>query len=506
MSAVEIMNVPEGGLASFLTSNLDEIEDRVLAFGRKAGLNSFDDVAQRMARFGREGDDRMIHAKTGELVVSPEILEENPELAQQLADSFANSDVDMNRYIVGNENNSLNPMTGQPEFFLKKIVKGVKNFVKGAVNVVKKIAPVILPFAINMIAPGLGSIGSGALGAGLGSLIQGKSFKDSMKAALVGGAMGGLSAGISGVMNNQGFWEGVKSGLPDFMGYSATPLPGVNQANALKDRISAKLGGGASGLPPEQASGGQFLGDAVSGVQDAYGSAKNYLMPNASELQAANYQKALKAIPKGINLTDAQKLEMFKAAAPGVVQQYGKLALAGTGAAAALGAFDPIPAEPIDIDGFDPSDTAEKRVSDSPEEYRVGIPTNPPEYVTLEDVMVGSSQAPQYYIPPPMAPGLPPAFALPQLQLPTLAAQGGEMVTNRQGMRNQALDAAGFPRRSGYISGPGTETSDDVPAMLSDGEFVMTARAVRGLGNGSREQGVRKMYDMMRAFEGGVVS
>ena len=63
-----------------------------------------------------------------------------------------------------------------------------------------------------------------------------------------------------------------------------------------------------------------------------------------------------------------------------------------------------------------------------------------------------------------------------------------------------------FPRRDGYIAGPGTETSDDIPAMLSDGEFVMTAKAVRGLGNGSRKQGVRKMYDMMRAFEGGVVA
>ena len=69
--------------------------------------------------------------------------------------------------------------------------------------------------------------------------------------------------------------------------------------------------------------------------------------------------------------------------------------------------------------------------------------------------------------------------------LPQTAAKGGEM----------------FPRKTGFIAGPGTETSDDVPAMLSDGEFVMTARAVRGLGNGSRKQGVRKMYDMMKNFE-----
>jgi hypothetical protein len=42
--------------------------------------------------------------------------------------------------------------------------------------------------------------------------------------------------------------------------------------------------------------------------------------------------------------------------------------------------------------------------------------------------------------------------------------------------------------------------------MLSDGEFVMTAKAVKGAGNGSREKGFRKMYDIMRSFEGGAVA
>ena len=62
-----------------------------------------------------------------------------------------------------------------------------------------------------------------------------------------------------------------------------------------------------------------------------------------------------------------------------------------------------------------------------------------------------------------------------------------------------------YPERIGAISGPGTGVSDDVPALLSDGEFVMTAKAVRGAGNGSRDKGVRKMYQMMRRFEGGAV-
>jgi|TARA_R110001606_G_scaffold239042_1_gene387002 hypothetical protein len=39
-----------------------------------------------------------------------------------------------------------------------------------------------------------------------------------------------------------------------------------------------------------------------------------------------------------------------------------------------------------------------------------------------------------------------------------------------------------FPRKNGPIAGPGTETSDEVPAMLSDGEFVVNAKTVRGLG------------------------
>ena len=62
--------------------------------------------------------------------------------------------------------------------------------------------------------------------------------------------------------------------------------------------------------------------------------------------------------------------------------------------------------------------------------------------------------------------------------------------------------AKSFPRRNGSISGPGTGTSDEIPAMLSDGEFVMTADAVRGAGNGNRKHGMRRMYDMMQNFEG----
>ena len=58
-----------------------------------------------------------------------------------------------------------------------------------------------------------------------------------------------------------------------------------------------------------------------------------------------------------------------------------------------------------------------------------------------------------------------------------------------------------FPRRNGAINGPGTGTSDDIPAMLSDGEFVITEKAVRAAGNGNHDAGVRNMYRMMQGLE-----
>jgi hypothetical protein len=77
----------------------------------------------------------------------------------------------------------------------------------------------------------------------------------------------------------------------------------------------------------------------------------------------------------------------------------------------------------------------------------------------------------------------------------------------RPGLRGFAM--------GGEIEGPGTGTSDSIPAeiyqdgkpvqkaALSDGEFVMTADAVKGAGNGSRDRGVKRMYELMRRFESG---
>ena len=60
-----------------------------------------------------------------------------------------------------------------------------------------------------------------------------------------------------------------------------------------------------------------------------------------------------------------------------------------------------------------------------------------------------------------------------------------------------------YPRRTGVIEGPGTETSDSIPAMLSDGEFVFTAKAVKNAGRGSRRDGAKRMYQLMHMLEHG---
>jgi len=47
------------------------------------------------------------------------------------------------------------------------------------------------------------------------------------------------------------------------------------------------------------------------------------------------------------------------------------------------------------------------------------------------------------------------------------------------------------------------EKEDDIPAMLSNNEFVFTADAVRGMGDGDVDVGAQRMYDMMKSLEAG---
>ena len=60
---------------------------------------------------------------------------------------------------------------------------------------------------------------------------------------------------------------------------------------------------------------------------------------------------------------------------------------------------------------------------------------------------------------------------------------------------------AKYSAAGGDVSGPGGPKEDKIPAMLSDGEFVVTAKAVENLGNGDRYAGAKRMYDMMNSLD-----
>ena len=78
------------------------------------------------------------------------------------------------------------------------------------------------------------------------------------------------------------------------------------------------------------------------------------------------------------------------------------------------------------------------------------------------------------------------------------AAQGGYMERPQyEGGGTGDMDLT----QGGASFGVGTGTSDDIPAMLSDGEFVVTANAVKNLGGGDRMVGAKRMYQMMNSLD-----
>ena len=481
------MILPEGGLASFLTSNADEFDDSRLAFGRQSGINSFRDTAERMAQMGRGGDTELIHASKNELVVSPEILEQNPGLSQELGRAFDNSGVDISQYVVGAEENNVNPYTGQREFrfSLSRTVGKIK-------KVVKKFAPIIIAAGVNFFAPGFGSIAAGALSGGITSLVQGGNFKDSMKSALMGGFVGGVSAGVKGLASSgkEGILKKFTSGVQKF----GTPTGGnifdtgtrlfEPEGGLRQEALSTNGTASATNYKPT----GLFddlLKDAEGGPSRL---ARTFYKQETAANPGLDFEAAkaqvVENFPAG-TFTD-NPIALAELAQKGVGQgatkaiaggiRYLPTAGAALAGSAALGAFDPIPPEPVE-DPYDGPSSSEIRLAENPELYSVGVPDVPYQRASMADIMVR------------------PDFRISDYQkyyAPQYAAAGGEMQD--------------FPRRTGYIGGPGTETSDSIPAMLSDGEFVMNAKAVRGAGGGSRQKGVRKMYDMMRAFEGGAVA
>jgi hypothetical protein len=543
------LSVPDGGIASFVPDD-DEIDD-VEDFGSQ-GIAQFPELAQRMAAMGRGGDDTLAHVQRGELIIPAALLAQDPALKEGLFQRLRDMGIeDPERYVVGSEENSLNPETGIPEFFLKKLFRGIK-------KAVKKIATVVLPIALAFTP--LGPIFGSALGSGVATLINGGSFKDALKSAAITGLTAGVFQGVTGGQGS--FGANVKSALTDPIGRLGQTVSGLGSTvtgggftgagnlftpYAAPSTVSLSTSGGpaavvnadpiaevatdavSSGKPPgfvESIKGAFTPGDDIGFGEGM----KNAFFPQAGAVDTTAignkaYTSAYKnAIDLGISETAASQIGIkamenavssaTAAAAPGFLRTYAPLALAGTALAAGTGMFDPVPGEAPGLVQYGEDGrpiTGTDLVAQNPSDYMsADIGTMVLDPITGQYVpkLVSSSgiygnlyqtTGDQVY-------------TAPNFSVPTNApfTPGGTSLTNsiprspfvRPSVVQAAEGGAIFPRRNGGIMpDEGTPGKDSVRAMLMPGEFVMTTNAVRGLGGGNLNNGIKNMYSVMRNLE-----
>ena len=289
-------------------------------------------------------------------------------------------------------------------------------------------------------------------------------------------------------------YEITSKGYPTGMGgpeiTQVQPIQAVQPADYSLTGTSAtnqgigSLGGTSAAPAAEQG----FLDKAYQTTKDAYQSAKDFLSPSAREQAALadaaeTANKAADAFKAANPTASAARVEAvwseaYKAAQPGMFTKYGPLAAAGFGATALLG-------------GFEQPQPDEDPLKDEREKYYESLNSVAP-------LQVGGG----YYgttAYQPIVPTQAPAYS----QYEPIVATQAPIYTAKKGSSPEGV--TNFPRKTGAINGPGTGTSDSIPAMLSDGEFVFTAKAVRNFGNGSRRKGAARMYKLMKMLEGGPV-
>ena len=622
----ESMQVPEGGLASFLTATVGDwadTEEQVPA----TGIGGVKAVADQLAEYGRYEDTYMVHAAEGETVIPMAVFDENPRLKASLFSQMRAMGIDPEQYVVGSELNSLNPVTGQPEFFLKKLFKGLKKAVKKVVKVIKKVAPLVLSVGLAMTP--LGAIAGSALGSGIGTLIQGGSLKDALKMGAIGGLTAGLFKGVQGgfrgMKAGQGFGTGFRAGV-------GSGLPGAPAYNPMGPAPVEKIGKGVAGpaasptinvdtLSPQPSAAGDLGRLSGTSAPPSFTSPVSAPDPSIMDFQgtASGSGTAANLSQQGGDAFISKGLQTTPPPPPGpsttpmVLQNPlgdvgGQTATASNVATDALTQSAPTISStlPTDMGNFNinqQSSTAGFKSSVPPPqsfEQITGQAISPTGQASFTDITsMGREMRPtlgqsvqdffknpvqstkDIFFPSDINTNRLVAERLgrPDLSMSELSDQFGQalvdktkeevtavltsegianpglirkygplaaagtgilaLTTDGQAEMGESIDPFGqdfktgadlyrenpgkyslfpqfynnynyahggnveeFPRRDGAIAGPGTGTSDDIPAMLSDGEFVMTAKSVRGAGNGSRNKGVKKMYEIMRTYEG----
>ena len=513
-----------------------------------SGIAKFKKAADMMADFGRNGDTYIVHAAEGETVLPMEVLDKNPKLKKMIFKQMEEMGLEPERYVVGNELNSINPVTGQPEFFLALIAKTVKKAVKAVVKVVKKIAPVVLPFVAPFVLPTMPVALAAGLGSTAGNLIAGKSLKDSLLEGLKTGAITGVGQVLTGgsplgsrvdPKNTQGLQTLGKMFTPDNP-FTPAKFDAIRQ---VENAVSASSRIAGPNIPQRaEKTFGQDLRSALTpgddyGVGDFY---SEYISPSRPSISGDVNQAGMDAVAafkaKNPTATQAMLDRVFDTAVaqakPSLLQQYGPLAATALGGAAAsdalLGTNLITPPKQEKINTEEIFGRARQMIEEDPDRFTISssfYEGNP----FYDPVLVGETTSTR--------PDFIPAFdPLAGTQFETYSQVANQPVSNQgiatlpdgpqgqygintgfaQNLFNEpsmqpSMGMMGNPflqaydplkaKSGGEIVGPGTPTSDSIPAMLSDGEFVMNARAVRGAGGGDRKQGAKRMYEMMRQFE-----
>ena len=457
------------------------------------------DQALMIQEAGTGEDTVLAHLSPGEVVLPPQFLDD-PELESMIEKKFMEAGIDPQEAVAGVGIASLNQMTGLEEFgFFKKIGKALK-------KVAKKIAPVAGPLA-NFI-PGVGPLVAAGIGAAT-NLAAGKNIGEALKGGLSGYTFGKAITGI-GSLGGTSAADFAKKGLVgkiQSVGGGLASLPGegfLGKATELimpgEDKIGLfgnlkKAGGYIFGTGPD---GQPFF------QPDPTATTTTTTTPTTTTTAAQPQGSAISRFLGGL-------LPGAAGGGGGLAGGLGSLAglgLAG-GAALKLGqlAMDEtrrdrgVPLTPLttmDAGGrFNiEAEIARRMGRAAPNPVEFGLQ---PRFPTLSGGQAGPRRE---------------AVTSPYVQqaamggaiMPMAYAEGGDVAMED------------FQRMNGDIDGPGTETSDDIPAMLSDGEFVMTGQAVRGAGsfelneepNGiltlvpsgseSRDRGTQLMYQMMDVF------
>lgn len=283
-------------------------------------------------------------------------------------------------------------------------------------------------------------------------------------------------------------------------------VPGMDGASGTGLRFGTAPMTGAPGMGDALGTG---LRAPISPLTTASGAA-NYSMSSVPSAQPAGFMDKMVTGAKDLYNEYLSPSRPGLPADAGIIQKYGPLALAGTGVVAAAGGMKGEPAN--QNPAFDRAYTGSDYMRDNPDKFSGGLssytrpdqPSNPivptPSYASIPVgqpgvVMPGGvTQRPGGIAQPYNMAGL---YGVPLIYgpdgQPRGYAKGGDAKPTH------------FPRKNGPINGPGTGTSDDIPAMLSDGEFVFTAKAVRNAGGGSRRKGAARMYKLMKKLEGGIV-